>query len=95
MGSAGPRLARDLEYAAALLVESLDQSESSPRPLAEAKNKALQIEDIRRRGRRAAMAGPRLAEELAARAVLDHFSRAGEAVHRAADALASHLGENQ
>jgi hypothetical protein len=39
--------------------------------------------------RQEALEQPRLAVELAARAVLDRFSRAGEAVHRAADALAA------
>lgn len=91
LGAAGRQLSRTLERASALLCAALGRLDEASDPLAEAKNKALQIEDIRRTARQAALNQPRLASELSAQAVLDRFSRAGEAVHRAADALAARL----
>ena len=89
----GRRIAGALEQAAARLVDALENLRASGESLAEAKSKALQIEDIRRMARQNALEQPRLAVELSARAVLDRFSLAGEAVHRAADAVAARVAE--
>lgn len=93
LGMAGRELSRLLVSAAERLCAALGRLDEAPDALAEAKSKALMIEDLRRRARHAALDQPRLAAELSAQAVLDRFSRAGEAVHRAADALARRLGE--
>ena len=93
LGAAGRRLAEAQETAARKLAGALAGSEDAAAAIVEAKNKALQIEDIRRRARGEALEQPRLAAELSAQAVLDRFSRAAEAVQRAADVLAGRLGE--
>jgi hypothetical protein len=91
LGKAGRDLAGGLERAAERLCAALERLDEAQDPLAEAKNEALKIEDIRRKARKAALDRPQLAAELSARAVLDRFSRAAEAVHRAADAAAERL----
>jgi hypothetical protein len=94
-GSIASRLATELAGAADSLRDALSALESAkaPRLLAAAKSKALHIEEIRRRAREAALEAPGLADELKARAVLDRFSHAAEAVHRACDVLAAKLAQ--
>lgn len=89
----GRRLSEALAGAAAALTAAIESPKSPGQALTRAKNKALQIEDIRKTARRAAIEQPRLAAELAAMAVLNRFSTAAEAVHRAADALAARFAE--
>lgn len=93
LGVLGRRLAEAQESAAARLAAALGGRADAAAAVVEAKNKALQIEDIRRRARKEALEQPRLAAELSAQAVLDRFSRAAEAVQKAADVLAGRLGE--
>lgn len=95
LGALGRRLAQAQEAAAERLAAALEGRGDAASAVLEAKNKALQMEDMRRRARAQALEQPRLAAELSARAVLDRFSRAAEAVHRAADALAARMGETQ
>jgi hypothetical protein len=92
LGQAGRELGRLLQAAAERLAAALERPGEAEETLAEAKSKALQMEDMRRRARQAALNQPRLAAELSAQAVLDRLSRAAECVHRAADALGAGFG---